>query len=106
MNVVQCYGPTDEKTEEAKDDFYELLHDRLSCLIDKDITILTGDMNANIGPDNTGYVEVVGTHGLGEVNENGQVCRDMGFQQHGHWWQHLPTNGHPQSNMGVPRPHD
>ena len=31
----------------------------------KDITILMGDFNAKIGMDNTGYEDIMGTHGLG-----------------------------------------
>ena len=30
-----------------------------------------GDFNAKIGSDNTGYDEVMGRQGLGEMNENG-----------------------------------
>ena len=33
------------------------------------MTILTGDFNAKIGTDNTGYEGTMGTHGLGQMNE-------------------------------------
>ena len=35
----------------------------------KDITILMGDFNAKFGMDNTGYEDIMGTHGLGQMNE-------------------------------------
>ena len=35
-----------------------------------------GDFNAKIGSDNTGYDEVMGRHGLGEMNENGERFAD------------------------------
>nr|KAG5689204.1 hypothetical protein BaRGS_014860 [Batillaria attramentaria] len=35
-----------------------------------------GDFNAKIGSDNTGYEEVMGTYGLGELNENGERFAD------------------------------
>ena len=36
-----------------------------------------GDFNAKIGSDNTGYDEVMGRHGLGEMNENGERFADV-----------------------------
>ena len=41
------------------------------------MTILTGDFNAKIGADNTGYEGTTGTHGLGQMNENGERFADM-----------------------------
>ena len=31
-----------------------------------------GDFNANIGSDNQGYENVMGVHGLGVMNDNGE----------------------------------
>ena len=31
-----------------------------------------GDFNAKIGMDNTSYEDIMGTHGLGKMNENGE----------------------------------
>ena len=36
-----------------------------------------GDFNARIGMDNTGYSYIKGTHGLGQMNENGQRFADL-----------------------------
>ncbi|VDP57244.1 unnamed protein product [Schistosoma margrebowiei] len=38
----------------------------------KDLTILMGDLNAKVGIDNTGYEDIMGRHGLGPRNENGE----------------------------------
>ena len=43
----------------------------------KDITILMEDFNAKIGMDNTGYEDIMGTHGLGQMNENGERFADL-----------------------------
>ncbi|VDO65057.1 unnamed protein product [Schistosoma margrebowiei] len=38
----------------------------------KNLTILMGDFNAKVGTDNIGYEDIMGRHGLGERNENGE----------------------------------
>nr|KAG5690467.1 hypothetical protein BaRGS_016467 [Batillaria attramentaria] len=41
------------------------------------MTILMGYFNAKIGSDNTGYENTMGTHGLGQMNENGERFADF-----------------------------
>jgi len=41
------------------------------------MTILMGDFNAKIGGDNTGYEDIMGTHELGQINENGERFADL-----------------------------
>ena len=72
LNIIQCYAPTNDAEEEKKDDFYQELQAVLDRRGTKDITILMGDFNAKIGLDNTGYKDIMGTHGLGQMNENGE----------------------------------
>ena len=36
-----------------------------------------GDFNAKIGMDNTGHEVIMGTHGLGQMNENGERFADL-----------------------------
>ena len=76
MNVVQWYAPTNDKSDQVKDGFYNQLHDILSRVRNQDINILMGDFNAKIGSDNTGYDEVMGRQGLGKMNENGECFAD------------------------------
>jgi len=35
--------------------------------------IVVGDMNAKIGADITGYNQAMGKHGLGQLNDNGEI---------------------------------
>ena len=72
MNIVQCYAPTNDKTDETKDEFYNQLLDIMSNLGDKNINLIMGDFNAKIGSDNQGYENVMGVHGLGVMNDNGE----------------------------------
>ena len=36
-----------------------------------------GDFNAKIGSNNRAYEEVMGTHGIGDMNENGEMFADL-----------------------------
>ena len=71
-----CYAPANNSDEEVKEQFYEQLQGILMELNSRDINVLLGDFNAKIGTDNTGYERVMGTHGLGEMNENGGMLLD------------------------------
>ena len=79
LKIFQCYAPTNEAEEEKKesDDFYQQLQAVLDRRGTKDITILMGDFNAKIGMDNTGYEGIMETHGLGQMNENGERFADL-----------------------------
>ena len=70
LNIIQSYAPTNDVQEERKEEFYQ----QLEAVIDrggaKDMTILMGDFNAKIRSDNTGCEDIMGTHGLGQMNEN------------------------------------
>ncbi|CAH8550340.1 unnamed protein product [Schistosoma guineensis] len=72
MNIIQCYAPTNDSNDDIKDQFYERLQSIIEKCPRKDLTILMGDLNAKVGIDNTGYEDIMGRHGLGERNENGE----------------------------------
>ena len=43
----------------------------------KGITVLMGNVNAKIGSYKRGYEQVMGRHGLGTMNENGELFADF-----------------------------
>ena len=77
LNIVQIYAPTNEAEDEEKDDFYSRLQQVVSKLPDRDINIIMGDANAKVGRDNSGYEEIMGKHGHGEENDNGERFKDF-----------------------------
>ena len=77
LNIIQCYAPTNDAEEEKKDYFYQHLQAVFDRRGAKDITILMGDFNTKIGMDNTGYEDIMGTHGLGQMNDKGERFADL-----------------------------
>ena len=77
LTIVQCYAPTNVATNEEKEAFYGLLETTLQHIIQSDIVILMGDLNAKIGEDNLGLKNVMGRHGMGVRNENGEMFIDL-----------------------------
>ncbi|VDP49516.1 unnamed protein product [Schistosoma margrebowiei] len=72
MNIIQCYAPTNDSNDDIKDQFYERLQSVIEKCPRKDLTILMGDLNVKVRIDNTGSEDIMGRHGLGERNENGE----------------------------------
>lgn len=60
------------RIEETEDEFYDRLQNIFDNYLEKVMTLLMGDMNVKIGEDNIGYEEVMGRHGLGEINNSGE----------------------------------
>lgn len=77
IDIIQCYAPTNDSEEEEKDDFYDRLLTIIQDRSQRNIIIVMGDFNAKIGSDNRGYEEIMGQHGLGEINDNGERFADL-----------------------------
>lgn len=78
LNIIQCYAPTnDEPDVEKKDNYYRQLQAVLDGIKDRDITLVMGDFNAKVGGDNAGYEDIMGKHGLGQMNDNGERFAEM-----------------------------
>ena len=78
LRIVSCYAPTNEADDTIKDDFYNKLDSVIRRKHSvKDILILMGDFNAKVGSNNNGYEQIMGTHGLGTMNNNGEMFADF-----------------------------
>ena len=77
LNIIQCYAPKNDADEEVKEEFYQMLEETTRKCSEKDISVLLGDMNAKIGNENTGYEQAMGKHGLGTMNENGELFANL-----------------------------
>lgn len=77
LKVVQCYAPTNDAVDTAKEDFYDRLQVVLEQRKEREILVLMGDFNAKVGANNIGYEQILGKHGLGQMNENGELFADF-----------------------------
>ena len=72
--IIRVYAPTmtnpDEKKKEA---FYNQLASVLSGIPLTDKLLLIGDFNVRIGRDNERWPLVMGKHGIGKYNSNGEL---------------------------------
>ena len=72
ISIIQCYAPTNDSSEEDKDVFYSQLQREMENTPRHDQIIIMGDLNAKVGKDNTDYERVMGKHGIGIRNDNGE----------------------------------
>ena len=77
LTILQCYAPTNEADPEVKDDWYEQLQSVVSQVAQHDLLLTIGDLNAKVGADNTNNRRVMGTHGCGLMNDNGERLIDF-----------------------------
>jgi len=56
---------------------YAQLQSALDKVPKRDITLVMGDMNAKVGCDNSDRELIMAKHGLGDINENGELFTDF-----------------------------
>ena len=80
LTIIQCYAPTEDSPEDDKNEFYEKLQVVMSKVNKHDVLLLTGDFNAKVGSDNSGFEQHIGKHGLGTRNDNGGRFLDLAVE--------------------------
>jgi hypothetical protein len=73
-HFTRQYIPEDNSEQE----FYSLLNNVLDDTDMKDAMILMGDFNAKVGCNNEEVEHGMGTHGIGDRNENGELLIERG----------------------------
>ena len=76
MTIIACYAPTNEADDEEKDAFYNMLQSVTKDVPRHDIICVFGDLNAKVGADRQYCPEVLGPHGIGDMNGNGALLID------------------------------
>lgn len=61
VTCVQCYAPTETSDYEEKEDFYSHLSRVVASINKGDIMLLMGDLNVQVGTDNTNLERTMGT---------------------------------------------
>jgi hypothetical protein len=78
MWIINAHGPTEEKVEDIKDDFYRTLEHIYNALPQNDIKLIVSGFNAKIGKQDI-YKGIIGEHSLHTIsNDNGERLIDFG----------------------------
>lgn len=93
LTFIQVYAPTEQAPDDVKDAFYQQLAQTLNNVKKSDILVMMGDLNAQVGSSNENWETVMGTHGLGTMNDNGELfaelCGNHGLVIGGTLFRHL-----------------
>jgi exonuclease III len=77
ITLINAYAPTEDKTEEIKEQFYDNLQSMVDKVPKSDLIIILGDVNAKLGKE-PAYQKITGEHTLHEeTNRNGELLCDF-----------------------------
>ena len=77
LSFIQLYAPQQGRPVNEKDQFYAELQDTIEKLRYQDNLILAGDWNGHVGTDRNHFESVIGAHGVGTRNIEGQRIIDF-----------------------------
>ena len=82
MTVLSVYAPTNPSTStseasSASEAFYDQLQSSLTCVPSSDMLVIMGDFNTRVGSDSSSWNSILGSHGIGECNANGERLLDF-----------------------------
>ena len=95
ITIIQVYAPTTSYSDEDVDEFYKTLQRTIDNVPRRDIKVVMGDFNAQVGDDSTTWNGVLGRYGYGSMNERGerllQFCRLNKLNIMNTWFKHKPS---------------
>ena len=71
--IISVYAPTMTNPDENMEAFYNQLASVLSGIPRTDKLLLIGDFNARIGREHDKWPLIMGKHGIGKCNSNGEL---------------------------------
>ena len=77
LTIIQCYAATEMTEKDKKEEFYQQLSEAITTVKKRNVIIVMGDMNDKIGPNDEGLQHVMGRHGIGNMNENGELFSEL-----------------------------
>ena len=77
VNLGCVNAPTLNSPGEVKDECCESLHAAIGKIPSSEHVFLHGDFNARVGADRESWPSILGHHGIGEMNENGQRLLEL-----------------------------
>ena len=82
LTMIYLYAPTEVADDDVKEEFYTKLQELVGDVHQHNMLIITGDMNAKVGSNNNCYESIMGNHGIGQRNNNGErLCEFCGTNQ-------------------------
>ena len=76
LSIIQVHAHTLDLPEEESESFSELLQETLDNIPARDMLLIMGDMDAKVAQRQRKSSDV-GTRGLGEQNERGQIVNEF-----------------------------
>ena len=81
LTIICCYAPTMMHTDDSKEIFHETLTTSVRQVPCEDKLMILGDFNARVGSDVMSWPTVLGHHGKGACNSNGELLLSFCAEQ-------------------------
>ena len=77
LSIISAYAPTLPSCDESKEQFYGELDEAIKKVPAAHKLLVLGDFNARVGSDYVSWENVLGRHGVGNVNSNGTLLLSL-----------------------------